>query len=77
MNRLNWVGAIVHGMLATAALALAEGPCADQSATEFTLPGTRVFPESLTSTSDGTLIVGNLGHGDVLRIAPGATTAEE
>jgi sugar lactone lactonase YvrE len=36
-----------------------------------------VFPESITSTADGTLIVGSLGHGNVLRIAPGKTTAEE
>ncbi|HEY7339152.1 MAG TPA: hypothetical protein VH639_29965 [Bryobacteraceae bacterium] len=45
--------------------------------TEITLPGTRVFPESITSTSDGTLIVGSLGHGNVMRIAPGKATAEE
>ncbi len=45
--------------------------------TEITLPGTRVFPESITSTADGTLIVGSLGHGDVMRIAPGSSTAAE
>ena len=45
--------------------------------TEITLPGTRVFPESITSTADGTLIVGSLGHGNVMRIAPGKATAEE
>src|SRR3974390_1857420 len=45
--------------------------------TEITLPGTRVFPESITSTADGTLIVGSLGHGNVLRIAPGKASAEE
>src|SRR5580658_11174976 len=45
--------------------------------TEITLSGTRIFPESITSTSDGTLIVGSLGHGNVLRIAPGKTAAEE
>jgi len=44
---------------------------------EITLPGTRVFPESITSTANGTLIVGSLGHGNVSRIAPGKTTAEE
>jgi sugar lactone lactonase YvrE len=36
-----------------------------------------VFPESITSTADGTLIVGSLGHGNVSRIAPGKTLAEE
>jgi len=45
--------------------------------TEITLPGTRVFPESITSTSDGTLIVGSLGKGNVSRIAPGTATVEE
>jgi sugar lactone lactonase YvrE len=44
---------------------------------EITLPGTLVYPESITSTADGTLIVGSLGHGNVMRIAPGQTTAEE
>jgi hypothetical protein len=48
-----------------------------QVVTEITLPGTRVFPESVTSTSDGTLYAGSLGHGNVLRIAPGKTTAKE
>ena len=48
-----------------------------RSITEITLPGTRIFPESITSTSDGTLIVGSLGHGNVSRIAPGSATVEE
>lgn len=51
--------------------------CAAQPRTEITIPGTRVFPESITSTSDGTLIIGSLGHGNVLRVAPGSTTVEE
>ena len=58
-------------------LVLAAGMCAGQAVTEITLPATRIFPESVTSTADGTLIVGSLGHGNVLRIAPGKTTADE
>jgi sugar lactone lactonase YvrE len=50
---------------------------AADNVTEITLPGTRVFPESITSTPDGTLIVGSFGHGYVLRIAPGKTDAVE
>ena len=50
---------------------------AGPAANEITLPGTRIFPESITSTANGTLIVGSLGHGNVSRIAPGKTTAEE
>ena len=58
-------------------LILGAAACAAQSITEITLPGTRIFPESITSTRDGTLIVGSLGHGNVLRIAPGKTVPEE
>jgi hypothetical protein len=50
---------------------------AAQPITEIVLPATRMFPESITSTSDGTLIIGSLGHGNVSRIARGKTTAEE
>jgi hypothetical protein len=46
---------------AAALIFLAVTTHAAQSITEITLPGTRVFPESITSTSDGTLIVGSLG----------------
>jgi sugar lactone lactonase YvrE len=60
-----------------ALLATAAGIWAAQPVTEITLPGTLVYPESITSTADGTLIVGSLGHGNVLRIAPGKSTAEE
>src|SRR5690349_23129568 len=58
-------------------IAVAAGTCIAQNVTEITLPGTRVFPESITSTADGTLIVGSLGHGNVLRIVSGKTAAEE
>lgn len=60
-----------------AAILLAASVYAAQPLTEITLPGTRIFPESITSTSDGTLIVGSLGHGNVLRIAPGTAQVEE
>ena len=44
--------------------------------TEIQLPGTRIFPESITSTADGTLIVGSLGHGNIMRSALGKTPEE-
>ncbi len=40
------------------------------------LPGARAFPESITSTADGTRYVSSLASGGVLRIRPGATEAE-
>ena len=71
MRRMN------PALQAAALMALAAVTCAAQSRTEITLPGTRIFPESITSTADGTLIVGSLGHGNILRIPPGKTTADE
>jgi hypothetical protein len=38
------------------------------------LPGDRVFSENITSTKDGTLYVGSLGSGGIIRIKPGAHT---
>ena len=50
---------------------------AAQPVTEITLPGTRLFTESITSTKDGTLIVGSLGKGNVSRIPHATTTVTE
>lgn len=65
-----------HSLCAAALLLSAAGAYAAQP-TEIVLPGKGIFPESITSTSDGTLIVGSLGHGNVSRIEPGKTAAEE
>jgi hypothetical protein len=40
------------------------------------LPGDHVFPESITSTQDGTLFVGSLGTGGVIRVEPATGKAE-
>jgi sugar lactone lactonase YvrE len=40
------------------------------------LPGDRVFPENITSSKDGTIYVGSLGMGGVIRIKPNSTKAE-
>src|SRR5580704_975955 len=77
MNRLNYSVQVLCGILATVPLAPAVAVLAAETRTEITLPGTRVFPESITSITDGTLIIGSLGHGNVLRITPGNTVAEE
>jgi streptogramin lyase len=34
------------------------------------IPGTKAFPESITSTTDGTLYIGRLGDGGIVRIKP-------
>jgi sugar lactone lactonase YvrE len=50
---------------------------AAQPITEITLPGSRLFTESITSTKDGTLYAGSVGKGTVVRIPYGSTTVTE
>lgn len=45
--------------------------------TEITLPGSRLYTESITSTKDGTLVIGSLGKGNVSRIPYGTTNVVE
>jgi sugar lactone lactonase YvrE len=42
---------------------------------EIVVNDTGVFPESVTSTKDGTVFFGSIGKGAVYRAAPGSTTA--
>ena len=43
---------------------------------EIRIPGTGIFPESLTSTKDGSVYIGSIGRGMVFRAKAGADTAE-
>jgi streptogramin lyase len=43
---------------------------ATQQVESVPVPGTKAFPESITSTSDGVLFVGRLGDGGIVRIKP-------
>src|SRR6267142_6098502 len=49
---------------------------ATQKVESISVPGTKAFPESITSTSDGALFVGRLGNGGIVRVKPrsGETT---
>jgi sugar lactone lactonase YvrE len=40
------------------------------------IPGERIFPESLTSSSDGSVIIGSIAQKAVYRAKPGSDTAE-
>lgn len=46
------------------------------AAAEISIPGTRVFPESITAGSDGSLYIGSVGLAQIFKVAPGASTAE-
>ena len=41
-----------------------------QQAQSIPVPGTKAFPESITSTSDGVLFVGRVGDGGIVRVNP-------
>ena len=43
---------------------------------EIRIPGTGIFPESLTSAKDGSIYIGSVGTAQVYRVAPGKDTAE-
>ncbi len=49
---------------------------ASPAPTEVAFPGDHVFPESLSSTKDGTLFVGSFAEGGVFKVQPGADKAE-
>ncbi|HVY82587.1 MAG TPA: hypothetical protein VG994_16470 [Steroidobacteraceae bacterium] len=62
-------------LLVTLTLAAAAAYAASPPA-EITITGERVFPESLTSTADGVVIIGSLGARTIFRAEPGADTAQ-
>lgn len=51
-------------------------PGGARAAESVILPGPLVFPESVTSVSDGTIFAGSLASGGIFRAKPGAAQAE-
>lgn len=72
MTSKNKVGAIVALLVTAAACASANAA----SPATITIPGERLFTESLTSSKDGTVIVGSVLGRTIFRVKPGADTAE-
>jgi hypothetical protein len=60
--------ASLAGLAGTPCIALAQP-------SQIIIDDTRVFPESLTSTADGTVIIGSMEHGTIYHAAPGAAKA--
>lgn len=65
----------ISGVVSGLVLALA-GSTGASAADRVQVGDKGVFPESLTSTADGTLIVGSVGTGQIYKAAPGAATAD-
>ncbi len=63
-------------VIAAAALTAGWGVTALAAPQSVTLPGKQAYPESVTSTSDGTLYVGSFATGGVARVRPGQSQAE-
>jgi len=42
---------------------------------EIVIPGQGIYPESLTSTADGSVIIGSIGTHTIFKAPPGAATA--
>lgn len=70
----NWLKCVCGAAICAAGSSMFS---AAQTVTEITLPGERLYTESITSLRDGTLILGSLGKGNLSRIAPGATKPVE
>jgi sugar lactone lactonase YvrE len=62
------------GLVAIFALGWAEAATAGPP--EVVLPGNRAYPESITSTSDGTLYISSFAEGGISRARPGEARAE-
>lgn len=42
---------------------------------EISIPGTGIFPESLTAAADGSIYIGSVGQAQIYKVAPGAAEA--
>jgi len=62
-------------LIGAAALLASGWAAAAELPAEIVIPGTGVLPESLTSTKDGTVIIGSIGARTIFRAAPGSGTA--
>jgi sugar lactone lactonase YvrE len=58
---------VAYPAIAVAVLSSATSLTAIAETRSIALPGLRAFPESLTSTADGTLFIGRLGDGGIVR----------
>ncbi len=72
MRTKNKVGVQVALLVAAAAASLAHAA----APAEIVIPGERIFPESLTSAADGSVIIGSVGARTIFRAKPGSAAAE-
>ncbi len=76
MKRIGHAASAVLASLAFG-VPLALAGAAQSPGADIVIPGTHLTPESLTSTADGSVIIGSIGAKAIFRARPGATTAEQ
>jgi sugar lactone lactonase YvrE len=67
---------LARGFCSCAVLTLAGVLAASAGTSSIELPSNRAYPESITSTSDGTLYISSFANGGILRVGPGQSRAE-
>jgi hypothetical protein len=65
-------GALAAGLLAASVVTLAHAALPET----ITVDGEKVFPESMTSSADGSVFFGSIGNKMIYRAAPGSDKAE-
>jgi sugar lactone lactonase YvrE len=68
--------ALFHALAIGAAGLLLGAGASHAAPADVLIPGDHVYPESLTSAADGTLYIGSMAEGVVMKVAPGAAKAE-
>lgn len=78
---------LATGLAVTAGCSRSDSPAGNEAAAtasaaapswpgEISIPGSRVFPESITASADGTLYIGSVGQSLIFRVPPGQARAE-
>ncbi len=75
MQANTWLSVRLNRTALAFAILLGVAGVARAQQTQILIDDTRVFPESLTSTADGVVIIGSMDHGTIYRAAPGAAKA--
>jgi hypothetical protein len=70
------IGRKIASSTASWAISLTAFATIAQAASPVTVADTRVFPESISATSDGTLLIAGSEKGIIYKAAPGSTTAQ-